>query len=710
MFRVRKRNRFIRSTITWLSVITITTVSLGPVRLAASEEDEPPVITSTPVTDGMVGVLYEYDVDASGTPAPTYALIASPSEMTINAETGLINWTPSSPGHFGVNVQAANSVGSFLQTFEIYVIPVPDGPTITSSPPTSANVGQAYNYDVNATGSPVPSYSLLDNPVGMSIDPASGIIDWVPSLAGLFDVSVQATNSEGTDQQDYSLRVYEVPIITSTPDTETVVGDYYSYQVVATGDPTPALALTLFPAGMTFDNGTGLIEWTPTVAGDYDVTVQAGNPGGTAKQSYVLHVSEIIVAPSITSSPPTSAIVDQYFSYTVTATGLPDPTYVLTLFPSGMTIDSSNGLIEWTPPLAGDFDVTVEARNSAGADQQSFSVSVNQIPAFTSQPETLAVLGELYLGDVDAQGRPSPTYVLTQFPSEMTINNVTGLINWNPLVEGDYDITVEAVNSVGSDELNFVIEVVAAESPFITSIPATNAPVGQLYSYDVEATGIPDPTYALIDYPVSMTIDSLSGLIQWTPDETGSFSVNVQARNIAGNYSQGFILDIVETYQAPLITSSPEMAAIVGQLYAYNVDATGSPVPTFSLIEHPEEMVIDAQTGLIQWTPSVRGIHVVTIEAVNSVGNDSQNFLITVSCCGAYTNGYTGNANCSADGRRNLADITRIIDRVYISKAQLCCEENGNVDGDEENNLNLSDITRLIDHVYLSKEELVACE
>lgn len=64
----------------------------------------------------------------------------------------------------------------------------------------------------------------------------------------------------------------------------------------------------------------------------------------------------------------------------------------------------------------------------------------------------------------------------------------------------------------------------------------------------------------------------------------------------------------------------------------------------------------------------------------------------------------------SEDGKRNLADITRLIDKVYISKLALCCPENGNIDGDELDKVNLADITGLIDHVYISKAETAACE
>jgi len=79
------------------------------------------------------------------------------------------------------------------------------------------------------------------------------------------------------------------------------------------------------------------------------------------------------------------------------------------------------------------------------------------------------------------------------------------------------------------------------------------------------------------------------------------------------------------------------------------------------------------------------------------------------SCCGTYTGGYPGNTNCDVDGKRNLADITKLIDHVYISKDDLCCNENGNVDGDVQGKRNLADITKLIDFVYISKVEVPPC-
>jgi hypothetical protein len=52
--------------------------------------------------------------------------------------------------------------------------------------------------------------------------------------------------------------------------------------------------------------------------------------------------------------------------------------------------------------------------------------------------------------------------------------------------------------------------------------------------------------------------------------------------------------------------------------------------------------------------------------------------------CGQYTGGISGNANCSEDGKLTLSDISRMIDRVYISKEALCCEATGNTNDSVE--------------------------
>lgn len=206
---------------------------------------------------------------------------------------------------------------------------------------------------------------------------------------------------------------------------------------------------------MSIDPDTGVISWTPASTGNFDVTVAAGNYV-TDTQAFTVSV---VQEPSITSTPVTSVRVNQSYSYDVDADAFPDPTYSLTTKPAGMTIDSNTGVISWAPTSTGNFNVTVRAQNAEGADTQSFTVQVAQLPSITTLPVTTAIVDEVYSYDVAADGFPAPTFSLTNKPAGMTINANTGVISWTPTSTGTVNVTVRAQNSEGSDSQSFTIDV-----------------------------------------------------------------------------------------------------------------------------------------------------------------------------------------------------------------------------------------------------------
>ena len=91
-------------------------------------ENSAPSITSTPITEATVGVLYSYDVDATDPNAGdvlTFSLITAPASMTIDPSTGLIDWTPAieDVGENATQVMVEDQDGlSAIQDFTITVI------------------------------------------------------------------------------------------------------------------------------------------------------------------------------------------------------------------------------------------------------------------------------------------------------------------------------------------------------------------------------------------------------------------------------------------------------------------------------------------------------------------------------------------------------------------------------------------------------------
>lgn len=95
-----------------------------------------PTITTTADTTAVAGAAYSYDVNATGTPAPTFSLTANPAGMTINSTTGVINWTPAAPTTANVTVQAANGTApNATQSFTITVT-ADQAPTASITQPT----------------------------------------------------------------------------------------------------------------------------------------------------------------------------------------------------------------------------------------------------------------------------------------------------------------------------------------------------------------------------------------------------------------------------------------------------------------------------------------------------------------------------------------------------------------------------------------------
>ena len=101
---------------------------------------------------------------------------------------------------------------------------------------------------------------------------------------------IQQHHTDGLAGHGYCEALPSPPTIVSTEVTTAVVGESYTYDVDAIGNPTPIYDLTIAPAGMTIDEDTGEISWTPVAAGCFDVTVVATNDEGMDDQSFTIEV------------------------------------------------------------------------------------------------------------------------------------------------------------------------------------------------------------------------------------------------------------------------------------------------------------------------------------------------------------------------------------------------------------------------------------
>ena len=331
-----------------------------------------PEITSVPGFSAIVDQEYQYDAiaeDADGDPV-AWLLQSGPEGLSLNNELGQIRWQPTVDqiGFHEVILQVIDIHGaSATQGFGINVRAANSPPMIISAPPTTAFVGEAYQYAVQATdadGNKV-TFSLGASPSGMSIEKDTGRVKWVPAgtQVGSHAVEVNVSdNNGGVGTQSYTLEVIDgvpnqPPVITSTPSFTATVGVEYQYQIIA-NDPelTPLdFRLLLGPKGMDIQPNSSLVTWTPTIDQVGENTVQvavfdAENLG--ASRTFIITVREANQPPTLNNSPSPTAIAGQPYAFNLNvADPENDPIlYTLDDGPQEMAVDNL-GRLTWAPTV-----------------------------------------------------------------------------------------------------------------------------------------------------------------------------------------------------------------------------------------------------------------------------------------------------------------------------------------------------------------------
>lgn len=150
------------------------------------------------------------------------------------------------------------------------------------------------------------------------------------------------------------------------------------------------------------------------------------------------------------------------------------------------------------------------------------------------------------------------------------------------------------------------------DSPVITSNAVIDAQQDVLYSYAVQATDVDIGdvlTYSLQTAPSGMTINLVTGLIEWTPGnaDLGSHSVTVQVGDAANaSVTQSYILSVSNTNEPLTISGTPATTAIEDVFYSFAPTASDSDVSNtleFSIVNKPSWADFSLVTGELSSTP-----------------------------------------------------------------------------------------------------------
>jgi hypothetical protein len=204
---------------------------------------------------------------------------------------------------------------------------------------------------------------------------------------------------------------------------------------------------------LSIDSSAGIISGTASVAGSYAVTVTAANQYA---QSSSTSFTWMVSSPPLVSYPANQqTFLNGSVSLPITASdnGLP-VTYTATGLPTGLSIDSSAGIISGTASVAGSYAVTVTATNQIGQlGYTNFNWVVSTSPIVvqtpTSQTSNLLAYSWYAIQAADLNGYPL-TYSASGLPPGFSINTSTGAIGGYGTTVGSYMATITIADGIAA--------------------------------------------------------------------------------------------------------------------------------------------------------------------------------------------------------------------------------------------------------------------
>jgi large repetitive protein len=608
--------------------------------------DAAPSIVSSNSTTFVVGTAGSFTVAAHGFPAPSFTQTgALPAGVSFYMSTGALSGTPQTgtSGTYPLQITAANGIGTAAT--QAFTLIVNAAPAITSANTATFAVGTNGSFTVTASGMPTPTFTEMGTlPIGLSFNDATGVLSGTPSTGGggIYNLTFTATNGVTPDAtQGFVLTVNEIPSITSNNSTTFTAGVAGTFTVTANGFPNATFAQTgPLPNGVSFNPSTGVLGGTPLAgsAGVYNLTFTPSNSVGTGTtQTFALVVDQ---SPTITSTNGTTFTVGTAGSFTVTAIGNPVATFSETgTLPNGVTFNNATGEFVGTPQpgTGGTYSLTITAANGISPNAtQSFGLTVDQSPAFTSANAFTFTAGLAGTFDVTASGFPAPTFTETgALPTGVTFNDATGVLTGTPIggTIGTFSVTFTASNGVGATASQ-AFTVIVVTSPMITSANSATFIVGTAGTFTATVSGNPVPTLSESGtLPTGLSFNTGTDSITGIPatGTGGTYTLTFTASNGASpNVTQTFTLIVDEL---PGITSTNTATFTVGTVSTFSLVSTGFPAPTFNEAGTLPPGLGFTPTGVLSGSPlpGSGGTYSVTFTPLNSVGVGlGQTFTIVV--------------------------------------------------------------------------------
>ncbi len=427
-------------------------------------------------------------------------VVTQPANGTLSVFNGtVITYTPNLgfTGSDSFTYRGRRSSPTLLgDAFTVTInVAIPAAPVITSSNTANGTFGVPINYQITATNSP-SSYGASGLGAGVAVNTLTGLISGTPSAAGVFNVTVSATNPGGTGMQAVQVTISKAnqSITFGAQPSPRPFGSNFVINPAASATSGLTVAYSSLTTDVCTVVGTTV---TPVSAG---VCTIAANQPGDSNYNAALQVTQNVTIGAILPGAPTGLMAvagDGQFSLSFSAPanngGSSITQYNASCTPSASGSNSVSPVVvsvggPGSPNNGVQFTCSVTATNAAGTGPASASVMVTPqntpvAPSFTSAAATSFTVLSAGNFNVTASGVPLPTMSLFSgtLPSGVSFNaspsTGTGLLSGTPATgtAGSYPLTFRASNASGTPNQSFTLTIAKANQTINFANPGTKS-------------------------------------------------------------------------------------------------------------------------------------------------------------------------------------------------------------------------------------------
>ena len=302
-------------------------------------------------------------------------------------------------------------------------------------------------------------------------------------------------------------------------------------------------------------------------------TGKSNNVNATIK-AYTVTAKPAGIAPTITTTSIPDGKVSSAYSTTIQASGTAPITWELSgNIPAGISCNSSTGEISGTPTQAGQYKITVKAKNDYGSDEKYYILTITAStptgypPIIVTAELPAPTLNQYYSQNIFADGSKPIRFSLSgSVPPGLSLGTVTsgvypGIVPLSGTVTqaGRYTFTVTAANDYGTASETYTFNIAEASGkPSIATETIVDGYIGQYFSQTMTAASNPS---ALISWtvlsgslPQGLSI-SRYGTISGTPTSAGTYTFTLRASNTYGSTDKSYTMTVRELGNSPRITT-----------------------------------------------------------------------------------------------------------------------------------------------------------